>query len=142
MSDDRLKHYKTYLQRLHLFSKAIGVKIVIVENDDDGVWLPWTRTVKINDDLSQAAEIATILHELGHALDDILTPSARSASKMYKAYRAIYRNKYTKKQLALVLQAEKKAWRYGRDIADRLGIRLGKWYDKEEIESIKAYKDI
>jgi len=135
-----LKHYKVYVNRLELFSRAIGVKIVIKPYADEGIWLPWTRVVKVDSELDEAEQVATILHELGHALDDILTPSGRYSDRIYKAYRATYRNKQSKAQLKLVIDAQKIAWKYGRDIAQRLRIRLGKWYDEAEKVSIKSYK--
>lgn len=141
MVDIPLKHYKKYVKKIELFAFAIGVKIIRCESDDDGIWLPWTRVVKISENMSEAEEIATLLHELGHAIDDIITPSGRYAQSTYRAYRALYKNKQTKRQLKIVLAAEKKAWKYGRDIANRLRIRLGRWYNTIEEDSLESYKN-
>lgn len=140
MSDGKLKYYKKYLKRLTLFANAIGVNIKIQPADDDGIWIPHSKTILVDDDMPQDEEIATILHELGHALDDIVSTNVRNSQIMYNSYRAMYTSKPSKLQRKIVIAAEKKAWKYGRDIAKRLNIRLGKWYTKLEKSCIKDYQ--
>lgn len=133
----KLKHYETYLKRLDLFAAAINVKIIFGEVESEGIWFPRLKTVKIDDNLTNSETIATILHELGHALDDVLL----SDLKLHKAYHRLYNDKANAAQKIMVIDTEKKAWDSGRDIASRLNIRLGKWYDQQEAVSLKAYKD-
>lgn len=139
MTKGKLALKKKYLKRLSFFAYAIGVKLKVNPFKDEGVWLPAVRVVRVDVNMGDTDLIATLLHELGHALDDVLTPSGRKTDKIYKAYRAMYKGRPTAAQKRLVVSLERKAWRYGRDIAARLNIRLGKWYDDIEKDSIKSY---
>lgn len=141
MSEGKLKHYKKYMKRLILFASAIGVKVEYGESSSDGIWFPAVRKIKLDDDLTQAEEVATLLHELGHSMDDILSAQWKTEQVLGKAYTAMYSKKPTKKQVKLVVECEKRAWDYGRDIARRLNIRLGKWYDTSEHDGLKSYRD-
>ncbi len=142
MPERALKHYEAYLERLFAFAKATGVKIRYDENQSsEGVWMPSIRKIKLDTDLSQSGEIASLLHELGHSLDDMLSTPAKLDEKLYKAYDAMYKDTCTKKQRALVVACEERAWNNGRDIANRLRIRLGKWYDQAEKYCLDSYKN-
>lgn len=141
-SEGKLKHYKEYIERLTLFASAIGVKIEYVESaSSDGIWFPAARKIKIDDDLTEQEEIATLLHELGHSMDDILSAEWHKEKRLGRAYTAMYSKKPTKKQVKLVVECEQRAWNYGRDIARRLNIRLGKWYSVSEQDGLKSYRD-
>ncbi len=137
----KLKNYELYLKRLTLFAAAVNVKIVLDEFQDDGVWVPLSGTIRIDDRMSESDIIATILHELGHSMDDILSKTEDHENAIFSAYKATYKNKQNKKQLQIVLDSEHRGWAYGRDIAKRLRIRLGKWFDDAEAESLQTYKD-
>ena len=56
------------------------------------------------------------------------------------SYRAFYREEHTRKDAKVVIASEEKAWRLGREVAKRLKIRLGKWYDKAMAECLESYK--
>lgn len=136
-----LKQYDSYLVRLLTFAKAMDIKIVFTEVDGYGAWVPTSKTIKIDDDMSQSDTIGTFLHELGHSLDDLISNSRSKENKIDEAYIAVYNDLCTKMQLSTVVDFEKRAWKLGRDIAKRLKIRLGAWYDLQEKEAIKAYKN-
>lgn len=136
-----LKHYTSYLERLHAFSAAMGVKVISDEDvDGEGIWLPTRNTIKIDQNMTQTDEIATFLHELGHMLDDIKSLPAKEMAKLDKAYKSFYASKAKKTQITLVYECEKKAWNNARNIAKKLKIRLGKWYYHAEVESLKGYR--
>lgn len=136
MNDVGLKHYRIYIKRLHRFAAAIGVTIQYGDYED--IWVPSRRKIKIDDAVSNGTVLASLLHELGHALDDMVC--SQTTEKTDNAYKAFYADKATKKQKSLVLQFEKRGWAYGREIASRLNIRLGKWFDDEEKTAIKSYR--
>lgn len=142
MNDDQvLKNYGSYIKRLNKFSAALGITVIHHhEVEGDGVWMPARSRIKIDKNLSQMEEISTYLHELGHALDD-LHGGIKSSTRLHKAYHAVYSEKARKSQTQLVIECEARAWAIGREIAKKLKIRLGKWYDYAESVSIKAYKE-
>lgn len=140
MPEIKLKHFEVYSQRLRNYAAANGIAVLYKEHGVEGEWDPRTATVTLDNDQSQSAEIACFLHELGHSLDDLLSKPEVYDTKVWKAYDAMYANKATKKQRALVLQIEERAWKNGRDIAARLKIRLGKWYAQAETACLESYR--
>jgi uncharacterized protein GlcG (DUF336 family) len=73
-------------------------------------------------------------------MDDALKdPSQEKA--IDKAYTAFFINKATKKQKEIVYECERKAWEYGKALARRLKIRLGKWYLVEQEAYLKDYQE-
>ena len=139
MIDRKLKNYEKYLSKIEFYAKAIGIKIEYAEEPSEGAYIPARHKVRIDTDLSESSEIATLLHELGHEMDDTLTVPVY---KLERAYEATYKDKPTKAQLKLVLECERKAWYYGKVIAAKLKIKLGKWYDECEKNAIAGYKGI
>lgn len=140
MSEKDLPSYKKYRQSLRIFAHSINIRVQMVSNtDSEGAYVPSRRMIIIDDDLSEASEIACMLHELGHAIDDLLfTDGFRP--ELENAYRAIYSPKYTKKQKRLVIQCEKRAWRNARRLARQLRINLGKWFDETEKYCLQNYR--
>lgn len=141
MNDDGvLKNYSIYLKKLNKFAQALGITVVSnQEVDGDGLWMPSRNKIKIDNNLSQSDEIATYLHELGHALDDIHL-ATKNNKRLHKAYHAVYSNKVRKSQIKIVVECEARAWTLGREIAKKLKIKLGKWYDDAESSSLLDYK--
>lgn len=121
-----------------LYCDACEIQLEHKEHDNDGTWFPSKRKIVLDREMDESTEIATFLHELGHSTDDYLT-NPKTEKKYDNAYRAFYKNEATEKQNKLVLECEKRAWFYGRGIAKKLRIPLGKWYDKEEEASLKDY---
>lgn len=125
-----------------MYAKAIGIKVTYKDTGDDGVYIPNLHLIRIDPNLSDSHEIAALLHELGHSLDDALVgvAGAKRLRAINKAYTKIYKAKHTPKQLRIVLQCERRAWKYGRAIAKKLHIRLGAWYGSYMDQCIQDYK--
>lgn len=137
----KLKHYEAYLSRLLAFTQAMNLKLIFEEDvPGEGIWSPHSGKIRIDDDMTQSDTIATILHELGHSVTDLPTREPKISDELYESYPAVYKGKAKQWQIDVVVEEEKKAWARGRDIAARLKIRLGKWYDVAEEESIKGYQ--
>lgn len=138
--DRKLKNYKIYLKRLKLFARANKVSIVIAESDSEGVWMPLVRRIRLDENLSNSVEIASLLHELGHSIDDLMWVKLAESKEVDKAYEAMYSEKVSSKQRKIVVEFEERAWKNARNIAKRLNIRLGKWYYKTEKKFLNTYK--
>lgn len=134
-----LKYYKFYRRSLLKYVKAIGWKIMRGHYETDGMMVPSGKYIQLDKELSQSDEIAAILHELGHTMDDTIM-NLGNHQRVEIAYNAIYTKRYTKAQLDLVMATERKAWKYGRVIANMLQIRLGKWYTKYQNQCLRSYR--
>ena len=132
----KLKNYDLYLAKLKKYTRASRIKLVT--NDIESSYSPTARRIRLDTDLPQSHVIASLLHELGHSMDDLLVP--KYLKSLDKAYTAIYKDKQTAAQMTLVIDCEKRAWDYGRKIATILNIRLGKWYDDYQKACLAAYR--
>lgn len=139
-ADGTLKHYETYIQKLEDFAKSIGIKVVRRQESHDGAWIPAKNKITLDVDLSEIDEVSTFLHELGHCLDDTLFDDGKLINSTHRSYYAVYYGKPTKIQLEKVVEVERRAWKFGKRLARRLGIRLGKWYDDAVKMSIRSYQ--
>ncbi len=136
-----LKNFDIYKDKLLQYVEACSLTIAYREEDGDARYVPSRRKIYLDRDLSESTEIACLLHEIGHSMDDTL--SAKSLEKKIdRAYYAAYNKKPTTLQKELVVGCEERAWVYGRSIAKRLKIPLGKWFDREESDALKSYRDL
>ena len=133
-----LRNHDIYLEKLTRYCEACELTLEYKEYPNDGAFVPSRRVIVIDRDLDDSTEIATFLHELGHSTDDSLK-EPKALVKYDKAYTAFYKNDANEKQKKLVFECEQRAWEYGRGIARKLRIRLGKWYDAEEAEALLDY---
>ena len=140
--DKKLKHYKAYISRLKLFAKAMNIRVTFDDIDEDGLWIPSTRRIRINKDSSQSVKVASLLHELGHSMDDMLTTPYKEAMKVHRAYGSIYTKRFLQSQRSLVLKIERNAWRISLDIASRLHIRLGFWFYEFKRVCLYTYRKL
>lgn len=136
-----IKHYEKYLMSLMLF--AAGLKYKIEWKDKlpcGGILVPKYRVIYILASLPPTEKIATLLHELGHAIDDNFF-NFKEENLVDTAYKKTYSNKkVNSKYHKIVMKCEKAAWNNGRNIAAMLGIRLGLWYTEIELQSLETYK--
>jgi hypothetical protein len=140
MAGRPLKYFEDYRDLLHKYAKGSGIKVIYKDLDTYGTYVHDRRELTLCKDMDESTEISALLHELGHADDEVLTN--KSLNRMVnKAYPRVYRGKATKKQKKLVLECEKRAWKFGRGLAKKLRIPLGKWYDDQERECLASYKD-
>lgn len=127
---------------IKILKKWIGInRIRICYSDmpyDDGSWTNYLSRITIHDDLDLKTELATLLHECGHYLDDYANGEDRAIDRAYNKYNAgvLLNNK----EYRLVYQSEKRAWQNARRLAKQLKIRLGKWFDKEMRSSLAIYR--
>lgn len=133
-----LKRYDEYRDKIMAYMEACAINFEFAPEPDEGAYLASRRLIRIDPDLDESTEIATMLHELGHLTDDTLLtgPKFKRISLAYKAFNEKY---HSPSQMRLILQCEQRAWMYGRGIAKKLQITLGKWYDDEEKEALAEY---
>lgn len=142
MSGRKLSSFREYKRRLLLYAQANGISVVYTaDKDSEGEWLPLVRRVKIFPDMTNSSEISTLLHELGHALDDTFA-DPKTCKRILRAYAAYYAGRPSAKQHQVVIDSEVRAWMYGIRIAKILKIRLGTWYGKEMAISLKEYSEV
>ncbi len=133
----KLKNYLIYKKKLLDFASTFEVSVIYKNFPGEGK--AENKKITLDTGLSQSAEIATLLHELGHVLDD-LSFTTDEYNKISKAYTRIYDDNCSREHKETVLEREKAAWKYGRNLATQLGIRLGKWFLVEEKVSIASYR--
>jgi hypothetical protein len=140
VQDRPFKNYDKYRTRIETFASAIGFSIIRNPNEDsDGSYSPSLKRVSIDPDNTPVYEIAILLHEFGHVIDDMASPDSLRR-KVMAAYTVIYDGAPTPAQKALVLACERRAWRCGAALASKLRIPLGKWYPHIQKEMLKGYR--
>jgi hypothetical protein len=136
-----LKKYDDYLFRLKTLAKALKITIHWRTEPSDGVYQASKRRIIIDPDLTDTETLATLLHELGHVIDDS-SLDTRTSTIVGESYSVIYTDIYTAEDVDIVSKTEIRAWNYGAAIAKTLMIPMGKWYDGIAKEAIKAYKKL
>lgn len=135
----KLKKYEAYIDRLSFYACALNIDITYSDSiEHDGFYNDATKRITLCEGLDDSSEVATLIHELGHAVDDTFRPSPRSLDRAYQ--KDFTNTPLTRRQKAMILACERSAWRSGRVIAKRLKIPLGKWFDDEEAESMRIYR--
>lgn len=137
--DRDLKHFEMYVQRIQMYAESMQIKLEYSDADGEGAYIPSRNKIRVDPDLSESREIAVLLHELGHALDDTLA-DAKTYGAIERAYKRVYRGRTTPAQRQLVIECEERAWEYGARLAKKLGIRLGKWYSGIRDENLGTYR--
>ena len=139
MKGRKLKNYENYLLKIKSYAKAVGIKIIYNEDMEEGVYYPSTKTISISDHLPNSCEIAILLHEFGHSIDEYISHKP-TRDILDDAYNAMYAEKCTPEQEKIVLDSEKRAWVFGRSIAKNLNIKLGDWYYKTKATCLLGYR--
>lgn len=134
-----LKNYDIYIEKIQAYTEACEITIEYKDVPGDGAYMPSRRVISVDKDLPESTEIATLLHEMGHSMDDTLYDK-RSMKILDKAFPAFYNGTATEAQKAAVIECERRAWVFARGIAKKLRIPLGKWFDKEENEALSDYR--
>ena len=96
-----LPNYEEYFDKIAVYCEAVDLVIERKECDSDGLYVPTRRRIVIDRDLDESSEIAVLLHEIGHTLDDALKDQCEE-KKIDRAYTAFYKNEATKKQVQIV----------------------------------------
>lgn len=130
-----LKNFDDYRDVLKRYAKAAGILVRYRKTGPEAVYQPAERIVTLSPNLPESTEIAVFLHELGHAMDEM--PDAET----WNAYQALYGRTASPSHRRIVLKYERRAWKFGRVLAKRLKIPLGKWFDEEEQESLASYQN-
>lgn len=139
MCGRKLKNFDSYLQKLEHYIKASKLKLSYSETIAcGGLFLPSKREIVVETDLTDSDTIATILHELGHSEDDSF--HTQGVERLIdNAYAALEKETPTSAQKQIVMDCERRAWKFGRAIAKRLQIDLGKWYSESKRHALKSY---
>lgn len=140
-----LKNYKPYLKKIKAYAKASGIKLKPVKNlDGFGEYSPNNRTIKFDPSMSKENILSTLLHELGHFMDDYRNPN-KFAGRHHTCGRTRIEKDFiflSVNQKQAVWESEIEAWKNARAIALKLKIPLGKWFTKDETSSLNTYRSI
>lgn len=143
MKHRKLHNYELYRMKIDLYAKANRVKIKYSETCcSDAAYTPTLRLITLEEDMPESREIAVLLHELGHVIDDDARLSLSIDKALDLAIKACNSDAgATLKQFALVMNCEREAWKQGRIIAKKkLMIHLGKWFEKERKSALQSYR--
>lgn len=138
----KLRNYNLYMKKIKAFARLCNVRITFVKNlPESGEYRPLRREVIIDRNLDQAAKLSTLLHELGHFMDDLRNPFNNFANRFHNDGRtAIDQERHlTMNQKKKILKTEKEAWKNARALASQLNIPLGKWFNQDEKSSLNSY---
>lgn len=140
-----LKNYNIYMRKIRRFASMCNVDIEFKSNVDGfGEYSPHQRKVVVDRSLSRCERITTILHELGHFMDDSKNPDRWNNNHHYYGYDKIENSikEMSMNQKVVVWECELEAWRNARSLAKMIQIPLGKWFDRDEISSLNSYRGI
>lgn len=135
-----MKNIEKYWDTLELFAKMMKIKVTIKLSGDDGYWNPNRREIVIDPDMKPEFALAVFLHELGHAFDGMKPATKKERRAEEVAYGRVYDFRHNKKQKAIVIACEQRAWDNGKLIANLLRIPLGRWFKKTERDCMKWYR--
>lgn len=135
-----LPNYDAYQAKILAYAEACEIKVQYRDQPGDGAYIPTLRKIAIDKDLPESTEIATLLHELGHAMDETLLDK-RVAKRLNRLYMRVYTVKLSKARLGEIIDCERRAWALGRSVAKSLRIPLGKWFEREEQDALAQYAD-
>ena len=143
----KLKNYQKYLNKLLDQSAMWEVTVYSASLKAAlGEYVSGKRVINLDENMDESEEIAVLLHELGHFMDDMEYPKLNSEKILLAAYGDIYAKEenvvLSRKARDLVVECERRAWEKGRVVAKKLKIPLGSWYDKEELAGISEYLSI
>lgn len=132
----QLPKYLEYLHKIKLYLRICEIKLERKYIDTEALWIPSRRAVVVDRELEESTEIAVLLHELGHSLDDALTRNQKSHDR---AYTAFYKGKASDTQKQLIRLCEERAWDNAEALARKLKIRLGPWFYSERKRCLRSY---
>ncbi|MBX2986711.1 MAG: hypothetical protein KF802_02340 [Bdellovibrionaceae bacterium] len=141
----KLKKFKIYLRAIKAYCKAVNIKLIPVRGFEGcGEYDPNRRVIKYDNTLSNSDIISTLLHELGHYLDDLRNPNKYAGAHHYYGRTRLERNYVylTVNQKQVLFSTETEAWDNAEAIAKQLKIPLGNWFKKDKISSLNTYRSI
>ena len=140
----RIETYKTYLRKIRSFARLCQVEIEFVPKyDEGGEYNPDKRKVVIDNRLTRAEKISTLLHEFGHFMDDSSTNRFSNRHHFY-GYDKLEKEikQMTHNQKLYVWESELAAWQNAQALAKMIKIPLGKWFFRDQTSSLNSYRGI
>lgn len=141
----RLKNYRIYKKKILALCRTMNLKVKWVKNlEHFGEYDPNKRTILIDGTYSESEVISTLLHEIGHFIDDTRNPNRFQMKHHYHGYDKLEKeySTLTVNQKEAVMRAEMSAWKNARALARQLNIPLGKWFYKDETRCLNTYRPI
>ena len=130
------------MKKIKAFAKLCRVSINFVDHMEEfGCYYGNKRSITISKSLGQAELLATLLHELGHFIDDLRNPHNHLTNRFHNGARTAIEEdrKLTFLQKKRLLKIEREAWKNARALAKQLDIPLGNWFYKDEKSALASY---
>lgn len=143
-SGRKLKNKALYISKLKHAAKSLRVKVQFRDYPEHlGRWNPNKRCITVHYAQSDSALISTVLHELGHAIDDMFVEhTRREHDAINTAYKMLNNNRASSKHKRLIVACETRAWKIAASLAKALGIKIGPWFYKDAKQALKTYAKI
>lgn len=133
---------KTYKQLLIKEIKKHKIKLKFSKKKDS-TWNRYRNTITINSKQKLDLQVCCLIHELGHAYNDLYVFSGKFNKKGDKICQKMNLQKQlTKEENLFVYEEEKLAWKRGSEIAIDLGITFGPGFYKVIKVCLNTYKKI
>jgi hypothetical protein len=130
-----------HIVKLTALCHAIGIEVVYkdtAEKDNEFSSDGKVRRITLYPDKNKWTVLTCLIHELGHAFDEGENPEGFwSELRQEKAPTAVERQVERKNW---VIQAEERAWYYGRRLAKFAQIPVGKWFYHRKDLYLNTYK--
>lgn len=143
-SGRKLKNKALYINKIKQAAKSLRVKVQFSDYPEHlGKWNPNKRCITVHYGQSDSALISTLLHELGHAIDDLfIEHTRREYNAIDTAYKMLHNNRASSKHKKIIRNCEDRAWKLGEALAKALGIKLGPWFYEDAKQALKTYAKI
>lgn len=124
---------KIYLQILKLVASSFGYRVILSDCDS---WDYTSKIICINKKRTPKAQIACLLHELGHAL---LFENSTNEGNYYIRFPGL--KPFARSDVNKISEIEQEilAWEYGRIIACSLSIPTDRCFHQTKIKCLKTY---
>ena len=124
-----------YYCKLHKLFQAYDISCDISQKHRKSTYTIKLKEICIRRYSNPWTQLAAILHEFGHFLDEAQNPEIF----FYEPTPITERKLVDKENMEVEISAEERAWEFAEGTARALGIELKDWYWKTKAKKLKSY---